>query len=713
MNQETVVKKRTFTAAQAGPMIPDIFAQKRENFVLWRVADSTPAPELIIGLLQPGAPISFVAEQRFSLQQTADFPDLWFIPAGACHLEEDQVYHYWFEVTDAHPKRSKKRIWVTDPLAYCVDWRLLAPKPDDPHYGEDDHYPPAVIKYSQGELIPCDAGGETGVLSEEPALASLPPNNRLVIYELPTAWAKIGSAGERELGVGTFKDVASLIVPQVSGSNFSDLEVTQFGRSYLTELGINAIELLPPADSFYQRQWGYGTTNFFAPDFELGFPADYSWPAPNRDLRDLIAACHAHQVRFLVDVVMAFSRTHAYLAAATNDFFLLDPKENPDDPDAHNSRGKDEHNFRNGFGSTLFRYAAFVEGYDPLSGEQMSFSPARQLMKAALLRWMNDFHIDGLRLDSVENVYNWDFIQEYKDLAREAWQQRFAAQPANTQEADERFIVVGEELEEPLELLNQKRLDGLWHEKFKKYIRAALLGESADKDFETTVRKAIDCRSFGYNDGAQAVIYLTSHDVEGYRNERLFNFFWNNGLSEPDSIKRIRLAFACLLTSVGMPMILAGDEFADQHDLFDQQGNVKQDGGKQVDPVNFSRLGKDEWRRQMKDYVARLIKFRTSHDALAMNDTTFIHTDFNDGKRVMAWLRGQPDTDNLVVVVANFSDFGTADPSHPAAEYRVENWPATPAGKKWREITQQRDVPQEWIGREPIYPWEAKIYTLI
>jgi len=36
-------------------------------------------------------------------------------------------------------------------------------------------------------------------------------------------------------------------------------------------------------------------------------------------------------------------------------------------------------------------------------------------------------------------------------------------------------------------------------------------------------------------------------------------------------------------------MILAGDEFADQHDLFDARGNVTQNGGKQVDPVNFSR----------------------------------------------------------------------------------------------------------------------------
>ncbi|HKP85488.1 MAG TPA: alpha-amylase family glycosyl hydrolase [Blastocatellia bacterium] len=692
-------------------MEQNIFVRREKSFVLWRALPGAHPPELIIGQLQLGPPVAFVNEQRFALQRSPEHPDLWLIPAGDCNLVDGNVYHYWFEVTDSHPQRSGKRIRVTDPTAFTVDWRLLAERPDGPGYSEDDRYPSSVVKFSQGRLVACDAGGEANPLQGQPPIATLPPNNRLVIYELPTAWTRIGSAGERERGTGTFRDVASLVDPAEEGANFSDLEITQPGRSYLTELGVNAIELLPPADSFYARQWGYGTTNFFAPDFDLGYPDDYSWPTPNRDLGALIAACHARGVRFFVDVVMAFARTNAYLAAATNDFFILDPKGNPSDLDAHNSRGKDDKNFRDGFGSSLFRYAAFVDGYDPVSGKAMHLSPARQLMKASLLRWMNDFHIDGIRMDSVENVSNWDFIQEYKKLARDTWHQKFEGGAASG-DVDERFLVVGEELTEPLEILHQQRLDGLWHESFKKYIRAALIGRNADGEssFEATVRKAIDCRSFGYGDLAQAVIYLTSHDVEGFSNERLFNFLLNNGVS--DAGRRVKLAFACLLTSVGVPMILAGDEFADQHDLFDNKGNVSQDGGKQVDPVNFSRL-KDEWRRQIKEYVARLIKFRTSSDALSVNDTEFVHGDFQDGKRVLAWRRGRPDSAKIVVVVANFSDFGTADPFNPAAEYRVNNWPATPPGKGWREITQERDVPPERIGREPIFPWEAKVYATV
>jgi pullulanase/glycogen debranching enzyme len=99
-------------------------------------------------------------------------------------------------------------------------------------------------------------------------------------------------------------------------------------------------------------------------------------------------------------------------------------------------------------------------------------------------------------------------------------------------------------------------------------------------------------------------------------------------------LRRIKLGFACQLTAVGIPMILAGEEFGDQHDLFDSRGNVTHQGGKQVDPVNFSRFD-DPDRRDLFEYVGRLVHLRTSHRALSVNDTSFIHVDFDAGKRCL------------------------------------------------------------------------------
>jgi glycosidase len=175
--------------------------------------------------------------------------------------------------------------------------------------------------------------------------------------------------------------------------------------------------------------------------------------------------------------------------------------------------------------------------------------------------------------------------------------------------------------------------------------------------------------------------------------------------------KRVQLAFVCLLTANGIPMFLAGEEFADQNDLFDSDGNITDSGGKEVDPVDFSRL-EEPLRHSTFEYVSRLVHLRASHPALGVNDTDFLHVDFNDNKRVLVWRRGMAEQDP-VVVVANFSDYSTPNGlTDPNAGYVVHNWPDTPPGRHWRDVSQQRDVQPAQIGKEPIFSWEAKVYTL-
>lgn len=205
--------------------------------------------------------------------------------------------------------------------------------------------------------------------------------------------------------------------------------------------------------------------------------------------------------------------------------------------------------------------------------------------------------------------------------------------------------------------------------------------------------------------------YLTSHDVEGFRKERLWNFLANSGIDHIDERKkRIKLGFVCLLTAVGIPMILAGEEFGDEHDRFDASGNVTQKGCKQIDPVNYSRA-EDPTRSGLVSYVSRLVKLRTSHPALSINETKFIHVDFTPGRRVLVWRRGS--VEDPVVVVANFSDFISEHTSEGMAEYFVRNWPPTPPGKRWRDVSQDRDIPPDFVGRESLFAWEAKVYALV
>jgi len=679
-------------------MASDLLQRKETHFALWRPARNQPAPRLVIGKLKHGNPPDFIEHNRFDLQPTAEHTDLWTIAATDCHLVDGEVYHYWFEVNDSNPyKHNNRRILCTDATALTVDWRLLAPRLDTP-YDENDRDPASVIKFEQGKLIACDPGGETIDWTGEPASDNLPANNRLVIYELPTSWARSESLeAQVAISVGTFRDVLALIDADSEAANFSGLAALVSGHAHITELGINALELLPPSDSFVDREWGYATSNYFAADYDLGFPKRHLSPTATTDLVRLIKNCHQQGIRFFTDIVMAFATRYAYQNINFTDFHVQSGISDPEE--MHNGIRRD------GFGGDLFKYNFNTQGYDPVTGEHGQLIPARQLMQTHLVRWMQDFHIDGIRLDSIVNIANWDFVGEFKDHARNLWRQHWQDQGLPANGVEERFLVVGEELAVPTALLSQNRLDGLWNEHFKRMLRHVILGENDEHEpsFEWTVRKLIDCRELDFTDGSQSINYVTSHDIEGYRNERLYNFLNNNGVH--DTLPRIKLAFACLMTAVGIPMIFAGEEFADEHDLAVTHPQ------KQVDPVNFDRVT-DSWRNELLSYVRKLVHLRTHYDALAVNDTRFIHTDFNQDKRILAWHRGLPGSSHQVVVIANFSDFASSTSANHLAEYVVPGWPDTPPGKQWREITQDREVPDNWAGREPVFPWEAKVYAL-
>lgn len=303
---------------------------------------------------------------------------------------------------------------------------------------------------------------------------------------------------------------------------------------------------------------------------------------------------------------------------------------------------------------------------------------------------MSDFGVGGLRLDSVNNIANYDFIRSYKEHSISVYQSKHGIPPSS------KFLVIGEELSCPLDLIQTDCLNALWNEPFQARIRAAILGKSLDYDFESTVRKMVDCRrdpNHPFWDGSQAVNYITSHDTEGYQKERLYNFLSNNQVFDME--RRAKFAFALFLTAVGIPMIFAGEEFLDQHD--------RDTSDKQVDPVNYERKSED-WRSRIFDYVSTLIRLRTTCPALGDNDTDFIHVDSSRGGKIMAWKRGAPGHEP-VIVVANFTDEDT-----PGSEYFVPNWPERERDD-WREITQERNVPKEWVGREPLMHWEIKIYT--
>lgn len=671
----------------------DILTRRRTNFVLWAPGVSQ-APTLLIGKLRVGNPITLTSQKRVPLERAAT--DLWQLPATSDKLSlEDGIYHYWFEVNDS---RSGNKVLVTDPLSYCVDYRIVM---------HPEYQPASLIRLQGGQLLPCDPDSTDKIptLAITP-LEKLPKNNQLVIYELPASWTRAGISGSdgAERDVGSFLDVVALFEKDSAGGNFAGLDEIA-SSAHLTELGINCLELLPPADTKASREWGYATAHYFAPDYDLGFPETYTTAQPISELVNLVNVLHGRGVRFVTDNVMAFG--HDPMIYVAYDSFHIDPsKADDEDPDKFQSSRNRER--RDGYGGESWRYANRVKGYDPESGAdpKEDVQPAGVLMRAQLARWMGEggFGVDGVRLDSCNNIANWSFIKEFNVDGRKHFRARYGT-PGGSVEVDSRFLVIAEELAVPLDMIRSGTVDALWNEGFQRLLRGAVLGRSAngENSFEWTVRKMVDCRGLGFTDGTQAINYITSHDTGGGPGKwRLYNFLTDAGLWW-DIERRAKLAFVCLLTSVGVPMIFAGEEFADQQDR-----NVEESTGqqKQIDPVNWARKS-DTWRTRIFETVSRLVKLRTSNPALSVNDTDWIHMDFDFGRRILAWKRGSA-TMKPVVVVANFSDAFT-----PGSEYRINGWPSTGAGSAWREVCQDRAVPGEWVGREPLFPWEAKVYECL
>ncbi len=80
-------------------------------------------------------------------------------------------------------------------------------------------------------------------------------NNELVIYELPTQ-----KKDARD--IGTFRDTCTLALlkDDDAGTKLASVAVAN-RRALRAELGINALELLPPMDSKSRGEWRYGQSS--------------------------------------------------------------------------------------------------------------------------------------------------------------------------------------------------------------------------------------------------------------------------------------------------------------------------------------------------------------------------------------------------------------------------------------------------------------------
>jgi hypothetical protein len=477
--------------------------------------------------------------------------------------------------------------------------------------------------------------------------------------------------GNTMMGVPTFDNNGALFDPDPMTRQFEPWGPRE---GLLARLGINAIVLAPLATCLPGKS-SPAAAHFFAPSQHLGTASALS---------RLIGLLNTQGIRFLADFNMA-AGSDSYRHIDYQQFHLR-PEEESSNPDSYQS-GSRRAFVRDANGGDCWRYEQETATYDPEHGHIGRVRPSWAFHQTHLCRWMSDFIPSGLSIDSVDNVGNWDFIRSYKERAWQLYQKRHHGNgdPA-------KFLVAGKGASSPASMVHQGIVDAVWNEAWQVRLRAVILGQAAyGGAFEQTVRKLVDCRldqsdgSPGFTDGAQAINYITSHEMEG--TARLYDYLVASKVE--DICRRAKVAFALLLTSVGIPMVLAGEEFANP-----------------TGPIEYATTGRFVWQEPLFRYVAKLVHFRTSCPALGQNDTHFLHVGQSRSGGIVAWQRGGGvGGEAPVVIVANLSDEDT-----PGDEYLVPDWPQKER-PGWFEVTQNREVAPEWVAREPLYHWEVKVYS--
>ncbi|MCU1460825.1 MAG: 1,4-alpha-glucan branching enzyme [Acidimicrobiales bacterium] len=164
-------------------------------------------------------------------------------------------------------------------------------------------------------------------------------------------------------------------VPEDGDRALTYRELAQQLPAYLTEMGFTHVEFLPVAHHPFEGSWGYQVTSYYAPSSRFGSPDDF---------RALVDALHQAGIGVLVDWVPAHF-----------------PKDD--------------------FALARFDGTALYEHSDPRQGEHPDWGTlvfnfgrheVRNFLIANALYWLEEFHVDGLRVDAVASMLYLDYSRK-------------------------------------------------------------------------------------------------------------------------------------------------------------------------------------------------------------------------------------------------------------------------------------------------------------
>ncbi len=301
---------------------------------------------------------------------------------------------------------------------------------------------------------------------------------------------------------------------------------------YLRSLGITAIEIMPVAQFPGDRNWGYDGVYPFAVQHSYGGV---------KGLKALVNAAHQHGIAVILDVV------YNHLGPEGNYFSQYGPW--------------------------------FTDKYKTPWGPAINFDDAwcdavRGYYIQNALMWLDEFHIDGLRMDAVHAIWDCSAKHFTAELSEKV-------DNLQTSLGKKKFLIAELDLNSPRYITPREQggygMHGQWIDEFHHALRSLLTGDVngyyADfgglaplaKSFRNSyvytgqysmVRK----RNFGIDpsgkDYHQFIVFAQNHDQIGNR-------MLGDRLNTNIPFEAQKLAAAVLLLSPHVPMLFMGEEYGE------------------------------------------------------------------------------------------------------------------------------------------------------
>ena len=294
----------------------------------------------------------------------------------------------------------------------------------------------------------------------------------------------------------------------------------------IANVGINVIELMPVNEFAGRFGWGYDGVDLFAPTRLYGAPDD---------LRRFVDAAHQRGLAVILDVV-------------------------------YNHLGPD--------GCYLTRFATgyFTDRYNNEWGEAVNFdgessAPVREFFVENAAYWIDEFHLDGLRVDATQAIHDRSerhILREINDASRRA-------------AGDRKIILIAENEPQDNRLLREHGFDAMWNDDWHHAASVALTGraEAYYSDYRGKPQEFVSMARLGFlfqgqhyrwqqqprgtlsvGLAAQAfVCYLQNHD-------QIANSMRGGRIHELAARGELHAMTALLLLAPQTPMLFQGQEFA-------------------------------------------------------------------------------------------------------------------------------------------------------